>query len=105
MEDDTLDDDIVFWSYGTISEGTIEDDFIMPITHYDDYDWENNDTSYNLKNLFGTNLENCDDYNCYTIGAIHTIDDKSDYVNDMQNHILGNVAWETKNFLRSPRSI
>ena len=37
----------------------------MPITRCDDYDWESNDTCYNLENLFGTNLENCDDNNCY----------------------------------------
>ena len=33
---------------------TIEDDFFMPITHCDDYDWENNNNSYNLENLFGS---------------------------------------------------
>src|SRR3990170_231215 len=94
VEDDILDDDIASLSYGTMSEGTIEDDFFMPITHYDDYDWENNDTSYNLENLFGTNLENCDDNNCYTIGAIHTIDDNSNYANDMPSHKLGDAMFD-----------
>ena len=60
VEDDTLDDDIASLSYGTMSEGTIEDYFVMPITRCDDYDREYNDTSYNLENIFGTNLENCD---------------------------------------------
>ena len=53
-EDDLLDDDIDSLSYGTMFEETIEDDFCMPITHCDDYDCENNDTSYNLENLFAT---------------------------------------------------
>ena len=59
-----------------MSEETIEDDFVMPITHCDDYDWESNGTFHNLENLFGTNLENCDVNNCYTIGATHTINDE-----------------------------
>jgi hypothetical protein len=94
VEDDILDDDIDSLPYGTMSEETIEDDFVMPITHRDDNDWENNDPSYNLKNLFGTNLENCDDNNCYTIGAIHTINDESDYAYDMQSHKLGDAMFD-----------
>ena len=47
MEDDALDDDLV-----------------MPTACCDDYDWEDNDTSYDLENLFGTFLEEYDD-NCY----------------------------------------
>ena len=38
VEDDTLDDDIASLSYGTMSEGIIEDDFIIPITCCDNYD-------------------------------------------------------------------
>ena len=53
VEDDALDDDIASMSYGTMSESTIDDDFVMPIACCDDYDWEDNDTSYNLGNLFG----------------------------------------------------
>ena len=48
VEDDTLDDDIASLSYGSMSEGTIEDDFVMPITCCDNYDSEDSDTSYNL---------------------------------------------------------
>ena len=77
-----------------MSKGTIEDDFVMPITCCHNYDWEDSDTSYNLENLFGTNLENYDDKNCYTIGAIHTINDKSDYANDMQSHKLGDAKFD-----------
>src|SRR4051812_8066703 len=40
MEDDALDDDLV-----------------MPIACCDDYDWEDNDASYDLENLFGPCLE------------------------------------------------
>ena len=94
VEDDILDDDIDSLSYGTMSEETIEDDFVMTITHCDDYDWENSDTSCNLENLFGTNLENCDDNSCYTIGVIHTINDGSDYAYDMQSHKLGDAMFD-----------
>ena len=86
-----VDDDIDSLPYGTMSEEIIEDDFGMPITRCDDYDWENNDTCYNLKNLFGTNLENCDDNNCYTIGSIHIINDESDYAYDMKRPKLGDA--------------
>ena len=48
-----------------------DDDLVMPIACCDDYDWEDNDTSYNLENLFCTCLEEYD--NSYTIGAIYTI--------------------------------
>jgi hypothetical protein len=57
-----------------VEDDTLEDDFVMPIACCDNYDWEDNDTSYNLENIYGTNLED-DDNNCYTIGAIHTIND------------------------------
>ena len=38
-----LDDDIDSLPYDTMSEEIIEDDFVIPITHRDDYDWESND--------------------------------------------------------------
>ena len=49
---------------------------------------ENNDTSYDLENLFGTCLEydNC--------GAIHTINDESDYAYDMKRPKLGDAVFE-----------
>ena len=46
----------------------------------------------------GTNLKNYDDNDCYTIGAIHAINDESDYLegdaNDMQNHKLGDDVFD-----------
>ena len=66
----------------------------MPIIHCDDYDWESHDTCYNLQNLFGPNLESSDDNNCYTICAIHTIDDESDYAYDMQRPKLGDAMFD-----------
>ena len=48
-------------------DDTLYDDLVMPISCCDHYDWEDNDTSYDLENLFGTCLEEY--YNCYTIGA------------------------------------
>ena len=94
VEDDALNDDIASVSYGTMSERTIDDDFVMPIACCDDYDWEDNDTSYNLGNIFGTNFGNYDDTNCYTVGAIHTINDESDYAYDMTNRKLGDAMFE-----------
>ena len=53
---------------------------------------EDNDTSYDLKNLFGTCLEEYD--NCYTIGAIHTINNESDYAYDMKRPKLGEAMFD-----------
>ena len=35
----------------------------------------------------------CDDDNCYTIGAIHTINDESDYAYDMKGPKLGEAMF------------
>ena len=77
-----------------VEDDALDDDFVMPIACCDDYDWEDNDTSYNLGNLFGTNLGNYDDSNCYTVGAIHTINDASDYAYDMPGHKLGDAMFD-----------
>jgi hypothetical protein len=42
----------------------------MPITYSSDHDWEKH-TTFDIKNLFGTNSENVDVNNCCTISAIH----------------------------------
>ena len=36
----------------------------------------------------------CDDDNCYTIGAIHSINDESDYANDMKRPKLGYAMFD-----------
>ena len=36
----------------------------------------------------------CDDDNCYTIGAIHTINDESDYAYNMPSHKLGDAMFD-----------
>ena len=36
----------------------------------------------------------CDDDNCYTIGAIHTINDESDYAYDMKRPKLGEAMLD-----------
>ena len=36
----------------------------------------------------------CDDDNCYTIGAIHTINDESDYAYDMKRPKLGDAMLD-----------
>ena len=102
MEDDALDDDIASMSYGTMSENTIHDDFVMPIACCDDYDWEDNDTSYNLANVFGTNLGNYDDSNCYTVASIHIINDESDYAYDMPSLKLGDAMFNEDDLFSPP---
>ena len=39
-------------------------------------------------------ITNCDDDNCYTIGAIHTINDESDYAYDMKRPKLGDAMFD-----------
>jgi hypothetical protein len=39
-------------------------------------------------------LEEYDNNVFYTIGAIHAIDDKNDYDNDMQSHKLGDAMFD-----------
>ena len=45
-----------------VEDDALDDDFVMPIACCDDYDWEDNDTSYDLENLFGTFLEEYDNF-------------------------------------------
>ena len=37
-----------------MEDDDIDDDFSMPIACCDDYDWEDNDVSYDLEDIFGT---------------------------------------------------
>ena len=78
-----------------VEEDTLDDDFVMPITLKD------NDTSYNLENLYDTNLDEYDN-NYYTIGAIHTIDVDSDYANDMQTDKLGDAMFDEDDMFSPP---
>ena len=39
-------------------------------------------------------ITHCDDDNCYTIGAIHTINDESDYAYDMKRPKLGEAMFD-----------
>ena len=61
---------------------------------------EDNDTSYDLENLFGTCLEEYD--NCYTIGAIHTINEESDYAYDMKRPNLGDATFNEDDIFSLP---
>ena len=79
-----------------VEDDALDDDLVMPIACCDDYDWEDNDTSYDLENLFGTCLEEYD--NCYTIGAIHTINYESDYAYDMKSPKLGDATFSLPSF-------
>ena len=85
IEDDSLD--CVHYYLETKSVCTIEDDY-MPITYCNDHDWENN-TTYDLESLFGTNFENDDISNCYTIGTIHVVSN-----DDMESSKLGDEGFE-----------
>jgi hypothetical protein len=46
------------------------DDVPMPVTYVSDHDWEKHST-FDIKNLFGTNSENYKVNNCCTISTIH----------------------------------
>ena len=39
-------------------------------------------------------ITHCDDDNCYTIGAIHSINDESDYAYDMKRPKLGEAMFD-----------
>ena len=39
-------------------------------------------------------MGNYDDSNCYTVVAIHTINDESDYAYDMPSHKLGDAMFD-----------
>ena len=56
--------------------------------------------NYDLENLFGTCLEEYD--NCYTIGAIHTINDESDYAYDMKRPKLGDAMFDEDDIFCPP---
>ena len=46
------------------------DDDPMPVTYSSDHDWEKH-TTFGIENLLGSNSENDDVNNCYTISTIH----------------------------------
>src|SRR4051812_1967303 len=50
------------------------DDVPMPVTYISDHDWENN-TTFDIENLFGTNYENDNINNCCAISVIHVPSD------------------------------
>ena len=54
----------------------------------DDHDWENN-TTYDLEILFGTNFENDDIDNCYTVENINV-----SYNRNVENPKIGDVGFE-----------
>ena len=49
----------------------------MHVTYSSDHDWEKH-TTFHIENLFGTNSENDDVNNCYTISTIHAPSSKND---------------------------
>ena len=71
------------------SVGTIEDDYFMPTTEFDDHDWDNDDTTYNLETIFGTNSENGDIKNCYAIISTHVPSN-----DDMESFKIGDDGFE-----------
>ena len=44
----------------------------------------------------------CDDDNCYTIGAIHTINNESDYAYDMKRPKLGDATFNEYDIFSLP---
>ena len=64
------------------------DDEPMPITYISDHDWEKH-TTFDIENLFGTNFENDDVNNCYTISTIHVSSN-----DDIKSSKLGDEVFE-----------
>ena len=64
------------------------DDEPMPVTYISDHDWEKH-TTFDIENLFGTNSENDDVNNCYTISTIHVSSN-----DDMESSKLGDEVFE-----------
>jgi hypothetical protein len=64
------------------------DDEPMPITYISDHDWEKH-TTFDIENLFGTNSENDDVNNCYTISTIHVSSN-----DDIESSKLGEEVFE-----------
>jgi hypothetical protein len=57
------------------------DDVPMPVTYSSDHDWEKHST-FDIKNLFGTNSKNVDVNNCCTISAIHVPSNDDMFTNE-----------------------
>ena len=55
--------------------------------------WRNKGKKVSLPNDVAP-ITHCDDDNCYTIGAIHTINDESDYAYDMKRPKLGDAMFD-----------
>ena len=81
-----------------MEDDDIEYDFVIPTTCCNDYDWEGNNNTYDLENIFSTCWEEYDNNACYTIGAINAID-KND-CDDMQNHKLGDAMFNEYDMFR-----
>ena len=85
-----IEEDSHTWGHyylDTKSIGTIEDDY-MSVTSCSDHDWEN-ETTFDIENLWGTNSENDDVNNVYTISTIHV-----PYNDDMESSKLGDEVFE-----------
>ena len=55
--------------------------------------WRSKGRKVSLPNNFAP-ITHCDDDNCYTIGAIHTINDENDYAYDMKRPKLGEAMFD-----------
>ena len=55
--------------------------------------WGSKDRKVSISNDVAL-ISDCDDRNCYTIGAIHTINDESDYAYDMKRPKLGDAMFD-----------
>jgi hypothetical protein len=72
------------------------DDVVMPVTYISDHDWEKHST-FDIKNLFGTNSENDEVNNCCTISAIHV--PSNDYMFTYEHTLedICSIAYEDYN--------
>jgi hypothetical protein len=65
----------------------------MPVTYSSDHDWEKH-TTFDIKNLFGTNSENDDINNCCTISTIHVPSNYDMFTNEHTLEDSYSIAYD-----------
>jgi hypothetical protein len=69
------------------------DDVPMRVTHSSDHDWEKH-TTFDIKNLFGTNFENYEVNNCCTISDIHVSSNYDMFTNEHTLEDSYSIAYD-----------
>jgi hypothetical protein len=72
------------------------DDVPMHVTYSSDHDWEKH-TTFDIENLFGTNFENDDINNYYTISTIHVPSNYDMFTNEHTLEDSYSIAYDDYN--------